>query len=231
MSKYRDRKTRSFKASLSQHRGDRATAQRARLRHIASVLRLLADYPHNNYHEPAQEITWETQTRMGGLEAVRKIEIDRDSLIDLRFLVDALTEIAHGADANAALGISRGKGERPQDYKRDRAITWDVINERSRLGHLEDNSKEPGAFSVVAEKYGLSPDRVRQIYTANKDVTYEQRLREMQISLGRWLNGRGIRPEAEYEYDERGYLVGIALRWREADGTERYFPIHAPKPM
>lgn len=234
MSKYRDRKTRSFRASLSQHKGDRAAAQRGRLGSIASVLRQLADYPHNNYPEPeGRRITWESETGrlIGSLRVVRSVEVDRDSLIDLRLLVDALTEIAHGADANVALGVSRGRGERPRDYKRDRAITLDVINEHTKLRHLEDNNKESGALSVVAGKHGLSPDRVRQIYTANKDVTYEQRIWNVFISLGRWLNSRGIRPEAQYEYDERGYLVGITLRWREADGTEHVSHIPTPKPL
>ncbi len=219
MSKYRDRKTRSFKASLSQHRGDRAAAQRGRLGSIALVLRQLADYPHNNYREPTEGITWGTPTRIGGLEAIRQIEIDRDLLIDLRVLVDALDEIARGTDANAALGISRGKGERPRDAKRDHRITWDVINEHTRLGHLEDNDKGPGAFGVVAEAHSLSSDRIRQIYTANKGVRDERRLWEMYFSFGRWLNSRGIHPAAQYEHGDDGQLVGITVSWREKDGT------------
>ncbi|WP_024301969.1 hypothetical protein [Pseudogulbenkiania sp. MAI-1] len=81
------------------------------------------------------------------------------------YFAPALKRIAEGRSVNAELNI--GTGSKRAKLKRNYAIAWEVW----KLHHRADNTlplkADPGkrsVYSVVGGQYGLSADRIEQIY-------------------------------------------------------------------
>jgi hypothetical protein len=89
-----------------------------------------------------------------------------DALLEL--LIAAFEGYLSGdqKDLEKSLGLKRrGRPVNPEIVSRNKLIAADVIRivlEKNKP--LADNSKEQGAFSIVAESYELSDSEVRDIY-------------------------------------------------------------------
>jgi hypothetical protein len=76
-------------------------------------------------------------------------------------------------DIARSLGLkARGRPVDPIVRERNILMVVDVLTLEMSGENLTENSKRPGAFQVVAERYGIGPSEVRDQYY-NKDILVE----------------------------------------------------------
>jgi hypothetical protein len=79
-----------------------------------------------------------------------------------KYFEPALKRIATGSSADTELNLGKHSNWE-RDYEIATAV-WKLNHQSVNHLPLYDNSKKTGAYTIVGKKYGLSADRVKQIY-------------------------------------------------------------------
>jgi hypothetical protein len=112
--------------------------------------------------------------------AIERVRILADALrtgtpipeAEMELLLEQLAAIGRGQDPAVALllkkkkkkKVSSGRERSLKILQKDHDLAWQVHHARTETGRLEDSVRGTGAFSVVAEQWGISEPQVKSAW-------------------------------------------------------------------